>query len=60
MTSDPVFLVTDRLRTALEAAQVTGFQFDHVDVSTSEEFDAFFPGVELPPWHDAHHRRART
>lgn len=50
VTSDPVFLVTARLRAALEAAQVTGVQFDHVDVSTSEEFDEFFPGVAMPVW----------
>ncbi|MCC2317563.1 hypothetical protein [Cellulomonas chengniuliangii] len=49
--SYPVYLVTDRLRTALEAAEITGINFDHVDVTTSDEFNEDFPDTELPTWH---------
>lgn len=51
VASNPVHLVTDRLRTALEGAPLTGIEFDHVEVTTSDEFDEVFPDVELPTWH---------
>ncbi|MEX2172315.1 MAG: hypothetical protein WD851_23545 [Pirellulales bacterium] len=44
----PCFLVTDRLRHAIEATGFTGCSFDEVEVSKSEEFDEMYPGRELP------------
>jgi hypothetical protein len=45
VTSFPCFLVTGALRAALEAMGASGFWFDEVEVTRSEQFDRFFPQV---------------
>ncbi len=48
LTSHPCFIVTGRLRTALQKDGGTGFHFDDVEVSTTETFDELYPGRKLP------------
>jgi hypothetical protein len=50
LESFPCFIVTDRLREAILDARLSGVAFDHVKVTTTDEFEAFHPGVVLPPW----------
>ena len=49
VTSFPVYIVTDRLRRALESSGLTGFEFDVVTVTTNEQFDDVGPPA-LPEW----------
>ncbi|GIG21270.1 hypothetical protein Cch01nite_19940 [Cellulomonas chitinilytica] len=49
VTTFPVYIVTDRLRRALESSGLTGFSFDSVTVTRSEQFeDTGSPA--LPEW----------
>lgn len=49
----PTFLVTDRLRRALQSASITGLVFGHVDACKGEQFDILMRGadVDLGQWH---------
>jgi hypothetical protein len=51
LESFPCFIVTDRLACALGQAQLSGFTFDRVEVSTSQEFDVRYPSRRLPKFH---------
>jgi hypothetical protein len=44
----PCFIVTERLHDALESASLSGYSFDDVTVSTSEEFEELYPDRVLP------------
>jgi hypothetical protein len=44
----PCFIVTERLRDALQQAHVTGASFDDVTVTTSETFRELYPNRVLP------------
>ncbi|MEO8502143.1 MAG: hypothetical protein ABI565_14580 [Vicinamibacteria bacterium] len=46
--SFPVFLVSDRLRRAMEAAKLSGGSFDDAEVSVAEDFGAVSMGRSLP------------
>lgn len=46
--SFPVFLVSDRLRRAMEAARLSGGSFDDADISVAEEFGAVSVQQPLP------------
>jgi hypothetical protein len=48
ITTHPCFIVTERLRKALDELGGTGYQFDEVEVSTSEYFGVVNPKLELP------------
>src|SRR5262245_2669088 len=39
--SFPCYIVTDRMRAMIEAAQATGCRFGQVKISTSEQFEEF-------------------
>ncbi|MEX2172314.1 MAG: hypothetical protein WD851_23540 [Pirellulales bacterium] len=50
----PYFLVTERLRTAIEQAQLSGCSFEDVVVTRSIEFEdleEFYPGREFPKFY---------
>lgn len=47
----PAFIVTDNMRSRIEAAGLTGTDFAPVEVSLSETFRELHPGRELPPFH---------
>lgn len=44
----PCYVVTERLRAAIEESSPTGCSFDQVLVTTTTEFRALFPDVQLP------------
>ena len=44
----PCFIVTERLRDALQQASVTGARFADVTVTTSDTFRELYPDRELP------------
>jgi hypothetical protein len=44
------FIVTARLKAALEEFGATGCSFDNVVISKAEGFDELHPNVELPQW----------
>jgi hypothetical protein len=46
----PIYAVTDRLRAALEGADVTGVAFEEMSVSKSDQFQEFFPERALGRW----------
>jgi hypothetical protein len=48
LTSFPVYVVTGRLRAALEAMGATGVEFAPVEITTSPTFDQLYPGRQLP------------
>jgi len=48
LTTHPCFIVSQRLRDSLEKAGFTGYHFDDVEISTTEEFEEICPGVKLP------------
>jgi hypothetical protein len=48
LTSHPCFIVTRRLRTALDKLAGTGYRFDDVEITTAEGFDEISPHTELP------------
>ena len=48
LTTHPCFIVTDRLRDALSNSGYTGFDFDEVITSVSEDFRNVCPNTELP------------
>jgi hypothetical protein len=47
----PCFIVTERLRKALEQFQGTGYQFDDVEITTDEQFAEFYPDLKLPNYY---------
>ena len=48
VTTFPVYVVTARLRDALEAASLSGIAFDTVEVTRSPTFEELYPGRALP------------
>jgi|SRR5215471_10044156 len=48
LESFPVFIVTEFAKEKLQALRATGVKFDRVEVSTSEEFEHFYPDRKLP------------
>jgi len=51
LESFPAFLVTERLKTVIESAGLTGVRFsDALEVEVSEQFREFYPERELPPF----------
>jgi hypothetical protein len=46
--SFPCFIVTERLRAAIETAGLTGYNFESVIVRTSERFRELYPNIVLP------------
>lgn len=61
LESFPVFIVTQQLQQAIATAQLTGYAFDDVIVTTSDTFDELYPGRELPPfaWLKVHGQAGR-
>jgi hypothetical protein len=50
LTSIATIIVTDRLRKKIEAATLSGYAFDTVETSVSDQFVELYPGVSLPPF----------
>ena len=50
VASFPCFVVTARLRTAIEHSGFTGAAFAPVRVTTSDTFREMYPGTALPVW----------
>ncbi len=48
LTTHPCFIVTDRLRAALDKLGGAGYCFDDVEISTTEGFYDVSPRIELP------------
>src|SRR5882762_5476579 len=48
LTSFPCFIVTEDAKNKLMESAVTGACFANVEISTSGEFDDFYPGRQLP------------
>lgn len=48
LTSIATFIVTDRLRKMIEAANLSGYAFDSVEISVSDQFIELYPEVSLP------------
>jgi hypothetical protein len=48
LTSIATFIVTDRLRQKIEAANLLGYAFDSVEISVSDQFIDLYPEVSLP------------
>jgi hypothetical protein len=48
LTTHPCFIVTARLRAALDKLGGTGYFFDDVEISTAEGFEENYPHTELP------------
>jgi len=46
--STPCFIVTEKLKTYIEKSELTGFEFQNVEISLSDEFIEFYPDRELP------------
>lgn len=44
----PCFFVTEQLHDAIEAAELTGYQFNAVKVTKSELFNALYPSRNVP------------
>lgn len=42
------YIVTERLAAEIKEAALSGVQFDQVEISKSDEFEAFQPGQHLP------------
>ena len=60
LTTFPVYVVTARVRAALEAMGAAGVEFAPVEVSRSPTFDQLYPGRPLPEffWMKVHGRPA--
>ncbi|MGA2125003.1 MAG: hypothetical protein ABSG76_02520 [Xanthobacteraceae bacterium] len=54
----PCFIVTVDLSDAIEQTKLTGVRFASVEISTSELFQGFYPGRQLPSfrWMQVHGR----
>lgn len=50
LESYPYFVVTDRVRDQLLGAHLSGCEFGHAQISTSEFFDDMYSNVTLPPF----------
>lgn len=50
LTTFPCYIVTERVRQALERLGATGCSFDTVRVTTEYPFDELYPGRQLPPF----------
>ncbi|MFC8190831.1 hypothetical protein ACFUMH_04105 [Cellulomonas sp. NPDC057328] len=50
VTTSPEHIVTERLAEALSEAGLSGFRFDDVLTTKSEQFEMFHPEVVLPRW----------
>jgi hypothetical protein len=50
LESFPCFVVTLEAQRALESLGAIGIEFDSVEVSTSEQFEIFYPSLKLPPF----------
>ncbi|MFS0703294.1 hypothetical protein AB6N23_02110 [Cellulomonas sp. 179-A 9B4 NHS] len=50
VTTSPEHIVTAQLAQALNETGLTGFRFDDVVVTKSEQFEMFHPEVVLPSW----------
>ncbi|MEV6527554.1 hypothetical protein AB0M43_37075 [Longispora sp. NPDC051575] len=48
LESFPCYLASERLADAIERSDVTGYRFDHVDVSVSPEADELLEDATLP------------
>jgi hypothetical protein len=48
LTTTPCYIVTDRLRSVIEQSARTGYEFETVEVTTSELFRELYPDRELP------------
>ncbi|MFW9995563.1 MAG: hypothetical protein ACFFD4_26230 [Candidatus Odinarchaeota archaeon] len=47
----PCFIVTDRLKKALELARFSGYTIDDVEVSVAVDFRVMYPNRTLPEFH---------
>lgn len=48
LETTPCFLVSERLKTAIEKSGLTGFEFQNIEISTSDEWDEMYPIREVP------------
>jgi len=48
LESFPCYIITDRLRTLIEEVGATGYAFDSVEVTTSEQFRQLYPDRQIP------------
>ncbi|HHF3152705.1 TPA: hypothetical protein ACVOZG_004675 [Vibrio diabolicus] len=48
LTSFPCFLVTERLATALSSSQLSGYNLEVAEISTSDVFEELYPECTLP------------
>ena len=48
LESTPCYIATERLAAEIGRAKLTGVSFDQVETSKSDQFDALYPGRELP------------
>lgn len=51
LESFPCFIVTQRLKEEIEKCNLTGFVFEDIKVTTSYNFQQFYPLVELPKFY---------
>jgi hypothetical protein len=48
LESTPCYIVSERLASEIERAQLTGVTFDEVEITTSEQFTVLYPNRQLP------------
>jgi hypothetical protein len=48
LESTPCFIVSERMANSIKNAQLTGVDFDEVEVTKSEQFQQIYPNRELP------------
>lgn len=48
LTTHPCFVVTERLRAALHKLAGTGYRFEDLEITTTEDFDELYPDIKLP------------
>jgi len=48
LESTPCFIATERMSREIEQSHLTGARFDHVEVTTSEQFKELYPSRQLP------------
>lgn len=47
----PCHIVSESLAKEIESAELTGYMFDDVEISKSEQFEDLYPGKELPKFY---------
>lgn len=47
----PCFLVSERLKNAIEQSDLSGYEFQDAEISISEEFEELYPKTQLPQFY---------